>query len=91
MSRLTQLLATAMLALLAAAAAAQPAPREIKVLVISMFEPEAAPWIEPFALRESVPVPGLLADIRRCAAMPTASACWWPAWATPTRRRRRWP
>jgi purine nucleoside permease len=39
-----------------------PAPREVKVLVISMFEPEAAPWVEPFKLTESVPVPGLLAE-----------------------------
>lgn len=57
------------LALLIAACAplgapAQPAaaPREIKVLIISMFEPEAQPWIEPFALKEAVPVPGLLPD-----------------------------
>lgn len=41
-------------------AAAQP--REVKVLVISMFEPEASPWIEPFALTDTVPVPGLLAE-----------------------------
>lgn len=56
----------AILAIAAACAAppvhAQPAPREIKVLVISMFEPEAQPWIEPFGLKESVPVPGLLPD-----------------------------
>lgn len=38
------------------------APREVKVLVISMFEPEAAPWVAPFGLTESVPVPGLLAE-----------------------------
>lgn len=48
--------------LVAWSAHAQPAPREIKVLVISMFEPEAAPWIEPFKLTESVPVPGLLPE-----------------------------
>lgn len=63
MNRLTTWLAGITLAMLAATAAlAQPAPREIKVLIISMFEPEAAPWIEPFALRESVPVPGLLPE-----------------------------
>lgn len=38
------------------------ASREIKVLVISMFEPEAAGWVEPFGLKEAVPVPGLLPD-----------------------------
>lgn len=44
-------------------AQAQPAaPREVKVLVISMFEPEAQPWIEPFKLTETVPVPGLLPE-----------------------------
>jgi purine nucleoside permease len=53
----------ATLALANGAQAQQPIPaREIKVLVISMFEPEAAPWIEPFALTESVPVPGLLPE-----------------------------
>lgn len=44
------------------AAHAQPAPREIKVLIISMFEPEALPWIEPFGLKQSLPVPGLLPE-----------------------------
>ena len=49
------------LAVAASAVAAQPAAgaRVIKVLVITMFEPEAAPWIEPLKLVESVPVPGL--------------------------------
>lgn len=42
--------------------AAAAAPRELKVLIISMFEPEAQPWIEPFQLKEAVPVPGLLPD-----------------------------
>lgn len=35
-------------------------PRPIKVLVIAMFEPEAAPWIAPLRLEQSIPVPGLL-------------------------------
>ena len=38
------------------------APRPLKVLIITMFEPEAAPWIEPLKLTEAVPVPGLLAE-----------------------------
>jgi len=53
------------IAALAAALLAPPvfaAPREVKVLVISMFEPEAQPWVAPFALTEAVPVPGLLAE-----------------------------
>jgi purine nucleoside permease len=38
------------------------APRALKVLIISMFEPEAAPWIAPLKLTEKVSVPGLLPD-----------------------------
>jgi purine nucleoside permease len=38
------------------------APRALKVLIIAMFEPEAAPWIEPMKLTESIPVPGLLPE-----------------------------
>ena len=38
------------------------APRPLKVLIISMFEPEAAPWIEPLKLTEKIAVPGLLAE-----------------------------
>ncbi|NKI92711.1 purine nucleoside permease [Rhizobacter sp. SG703] len=60
---------TTTLALVLAAAAplaqaqAQPAaPRPLKVLIIAMFEPEAAPWIEPMKLTESIPVPGLLPE-----------------------------
>jgi purine nucleoside permease len=34
----------------------------LKVLIISMFEPEAAPWIEPLKLTEKIAVPGLLAE-----------------------------
>jgi purine nucleoside permease len=45
-----------------AALVTTPAPREVKVLILSMFEPEAQPWIEPFQLTETVPVPGLLPD-----------------------------
>lgn len=44
------------------AGAQTAAPREIKVLVISMFEPEALPWVAPFQLTEAVPVPGLLPE-----------------------------
>ncbi|MFM9879014.1 MAG: purine-nucleoside phosphorylase [Burkholderiaceae bacterium] len=46
----------------APAAAPTPTPRALKVVVISMFEPEAAPWIAPFALTEKIRVPGLSPD-----------------------------
>jgi purine nucleoside permease len=36
------------------------AARALKVLIISMFEPEAAPWIEPLQLKEQIRLPGLL-------------------------------
>lgn len=39
-----------------------PPPRAIKVLVVTMFGPEAQPWIEPFGLTQEVPVPGLSED-----------------------------
>lgn len=40
--------------------APEGAPRPVKVLIITMFEPEATPWIEPLALKQELPVPGLL-------------------------------
>jgi len=51
-------------ALLAAPAQAQetPAPRAVKVMVISMFGPEAEPWVQPFKLDQSIAVPGLSPD-----------------------------
>lgn len=70
-----------LLALLALAACAGPppgeappigtpmaAPRPVKVLIISMFKPEADVWTEPLALREEIAVPGLSADypVVRC-------------------------
>jgi len=57
------IVAAALCLLASSAAQAQPAaapPRSVKVLVITMFEPEAAPWLEPMKLTETVPVPGLL-------------------------------
>lgn len=39
-----------------------PSPRAVKVLIITMFEPEAAPWIAPFKLDEKISVPGLLPE-----------------------------
>jgi purine nucleoside permease len=38
------------------------APRELKVVIISMFEPEAQPWIAPLKLDQQVPVAGLLPE-----------------------------
>jgi purine nucleoside permease len=64
MNRLPRVLAALLLACALPVAQAQPVPegaqRPIKVLIITMFEPEAAPWIEPLALTQQVPVPGLL-------------------------------
>jgi purine nucleoside permease len=37
-------------------------PRAVKVVVISMFGPEAEPWIQPFDLNEQIRVPGLSSD-----------------------------
>jgi purine nucleoside permease len=56
--------AAAAIALLSASVDAQPAPppRAIKVLIITMFAPEAEPWIMPLKLWQSVPVPGLLTE-----------------------------
>lgn len=41
---------------------ADPAPRALKVLVITMFGPEAEPWLAPMDLNEEIRVPGLSAD-----------------------------
>lgn len=60
----TKTFAAVLLALAAPLAWAQPVatPRPLKVLIISMFEPEAAPWIAPLKLTDSIPVPGLLPE-----------------------------
>ncbi|MFZ2986786.1 purine-nucleoside phosphorylase [Ideonella sp.] len=44
------------------AAPVAAAPRPVKALIITMFGPEAEPWIEPFKLTEQIPVPGLSPD-----------------------------
>lgn len=36
--------------------------RKVKVLIISMFAPEAQPWIDKLGLTQDVPVPGLSID-----------------------------
>jgi purine nucleoside permease len=46
----------------AAASAQSTPPRPLKVLIISMFEPEAAPWVDAFKLTEQIAVPGLLPE-----------------------------
>ncbi len=43
----------------AAASAQSTALREVKVLIISMFGPEARPWVEPLQLTEEIAVTGL--------------------------------
>ena len=57
----------------AAAVLAQqiPAPqRSLKVVIITMFAPEAEPWIAPFQLNEDIVVPGLSPDypVLKCNA-----------------------
>jgi len=62
-SRILAVLLLAGSALLATVAQAQSAPpRALKVVVISMFPPEAEPWIAPFQLKEEIAVPGLSPD-----------------------------
>ena len=41
---------------------AETAPRKAKVLIISLFAPEAAPWIKNLALDQKIAVPGLSPD-----------------------------
>ena len=36
--------------------------RPLKVVIISMFAPEAEPWVAPFQLKEEIAVPGLSPD-----------------------------
>jgi purine nucleoside permease len=43
-------------------AAVPGGPRVVKVMIVTMFPPEAQPWIEAFGLKEDVPVDGLLPD-----------------------------
>ena len=45
----------------AAAASGKAAPRPVKVMVITLFGPEAAPWLEKLPLKAAVRVPGLSA------------------------------
>ena len=55
----------------AAAAADEPAaPRAVKVMVITLFGPEAAPWLDKLPVAQAVRVPGLSADYPevRCTA-----------------------
>jgi purine nucleoside permease len=47
---------------LSAPASARAAPREIKALVVTMFAPEAEPWINSFKLWQAITVPGLSPD-----------------------------
>ncbi|KGM31423.1 purine-nucleoside phosphorylase [Inquilinus limosus] len=54
--------AAALAAFAAAPATAQTPPRPVKVLIISMFGPEAKPWIEQLRLDQEIAVPGLSPD-----------------------------
>jgi purine nucleoside permease len=62
MSTLRNVAAIACLLAAFGAHAADPPPREIKVLVITMFGPEAEPWVTPFKLDQQITVPGLSPD-----------------------------
>jgi purine nucleoside permease len=49
------------------AAGAGTAPRKAKVIIISLFAPEAAPWIKNLALDQKIAVPGLSPDFPEVA------------------------
>jgi purine nucleoside permease len=53
---------TSMLSHAGAKARAAAKPRPVKALIISMFGPEAEPWITSLALDEKIALPGLSAD-----------------------------
>jgi purine nucleoside permease len=63
-------LLVAALPLTCAVAARAPVARPVKVMVITMFGPEAAPWLAQLGSTQSVRVPGLSADYPevRCTA-----------------------
>lgn len=60
--RVLALFAAGLVTTLSSTVFAQQPPRSLKVVIISMFPPEAAPWIAPLKLTEEVTVPGLLPD-----------------------------
>lgn len=63
MRRLAHVLVAAILAwAVSGACAADAAPRPIKVLIVTMFGPEAQPWIDGFKLWQAISVPGLSPD-----------------------------
>lgn len=47
---------------LAAAAGKSPAPQPVKVMIITLFGPEAAPWLKQLPLKRAVRVAGLSAE-----------------------------
>jgi purine nucleoside permease len=56
------LMSIALLGLSVAATKAETAPRKPKLVIISLFAPEAAPWVKNLALDQKIPVAGLSAD-----------------------------
>ena len=56
------IVAAASLTIAGAAAAKGPVVRPVKVMVITLFGPEAAPWVARLPLKHSIRVPGLSAD-----------------------------
>jgi len=64
--RLRRAFVSSVVALLAGASLAGPAqavrpapPRPVKVMIVTLFGPEAAPWLARLAITRSVRVPGL--------------------------------
>ena len=62
--------AAASLLIVGVAAAKGPVGRPVKVMVITLFGPEAAPWLKQLPLKQTIRVPGLSAEYPdvRCTA-----------------------
>jgi purine nucleoside permease len=50
------------------------APHPVKVMIVTLFGPEAAPWLDKLAITRSVRVPGLSADYPEVSARTPTSA-----------------
>jgi len=62
-------------ALLSSTAWAAEAPIQPKVVLITMFAPEAQHWIDRLELTQEIRVPGLSAEYRPSAATRSKCAC----------------
>jgi purine nucleoside permease len=61
-SAFAAVVSVALFSLCVSAGKAETAPRKAKVLIISLFAPEAAPWTKNLALDQKIAVPGLSPD-----------------------------